>query len=111
VSILECLLGYGSLAQARPDTMLIGLILMMGVFYLIMFSGSRKEKKKRKEMLAAVKKGDRVMTIGGIIATVVTVKEDEIVLKVDESTNTKISFVRGAIQKVLMEDEKPTMGQ
>ncbi len=99
------------LAQMRPETMWVGLILMLVVFYAFMFRGSRKEKQKRRDMLANIKKGDRVMTIGGIIGSVVNVKDDEIMLKVDESTNTKVSFVRGAIQKVLADDEKPSMEQ
>jgi len=93
----------------RPEVIWIGLILMLVVFYGFMIRSSQKDKKKRRDMLDAVKKNDRVMTIGGIIGTVVNVKEDEIVLKVDESSNTKITFVRGAMQKVLADDEKPTM--
>jgi preprotein translocase subunit YajC len=111
VSTLQLWLCSPVLAQARPETIWIGLILMLVVFYGFMFSNSRKEKKRRREMLENVKKTDRVMTIGGVIGTVVNVKENEIVLKVDESANTKISFVRGAIQKVLAEDEKPSMDQ
>jgi len=102
--------GDATLGQAGSE-LWIGVLLMLVVFYAIMLSGSRKEKKKRREMLASIKKGDRVMTIGGMIGTVVNVKEDEVVLKVDESTNTKASFVRGAIQKVLADDEKATMDQ
>ena len=47
------------------------------------------------------------MTIGGIIGSVVSVSDDEVTLKVDESANVKITVVRSAIQKVLAEDEKP----
>lgn len=85
----------------------IGLILMLVVFYGVMLSGGRKEKKKRAEMLAAIKKNDRVMTIGGLLGTVVTVNETEVTLKVDESANVKITVIRGAIQRVLTEGEKP----
>ncbi len=99
------------LVLGQGQEMWIGLLLMLVVFYAIMFSSSRKQKKQRRDMLAAIKKGDRVMTIGGLIGTVLIVKEDEVVLKVDESTNTKIAFVRGSIQKVLAEDEKPTIDQ
>jgi preprotein translocase subunit YajC len=85
----------------------IGLILMLVVFYAIMLSGSRKEKKRRQEMLANIKKNDRVMTIGGIIGSVVSVNESEVSLKVDESANVKITVIRSAIQRVLREDERP----
>lgn len=80
---------------------------MLVVFYGVMLSGSRKEKKKRQDMLSAVKKGDRVMTIGGIIGSVVSVNDAEVTLKVDESANVKITFIRSAIQRVLQDDERP----
>jgi preprotein translocase subunit YajC len=47
------------------------------------------------------------MTIGGIIGSVVTVSDTEVTLKVDESANVKVTFTRGAIQRVLGEGEKP----
>jgi len=90
-----------------PPTMWIGLILMIVVFYGMVAWNSRKDKKRRQDMLNAVKKNDRVMTIGGIIGTVVTASDSEVTLKVDESANVKITFTRGAIQKVLTEGEKP----
>lgn len=49
-------------------------------------------------MLAALKKGDKVVTIGGIHGTITSVKENKIVLKVDD--NTKIEFNRTAIASV-----------
>lgn len=85
----------------------IGLLLMLGVFYVIMLSGSRKEKRRRQEMLSAIQKNDRVMTIGGIVGSVVSVNDTEVTLKVDESANVKITVIRGAIQRVLREDERP----
>lgn len=111
MNIAESLIGNGLLAEQRPDLWPMGLVLAVCVFWVWMtVSNSRKEKRKRKDMLAGMKKGDRAMTIGGVIGTIVNIKDDEIVLKVDESTNTKMTFVRGAIQKVLADDEKPTIG-
>jgi preprotein translocase YajC subunit len=49
-----------------------------------------------------------VVTIGGIVGTVVATRDDEVVLKVDESTNTKMTFVRKAIQRVLPESDRKT---
>ncbi|NLX15166.1 MAG: preprotein translocase subunit YajC [Phycisphaerales bacterium] len=83
---------------------------MIVVFYMVMIFGSRKDKKKRQDMLAAIKKNDRVMTIGGIIGSVVSTTDSEVTLKVDESANVKITFIRSAIQKVLTEGEKPGEG-
>lgn len=100
------------LAQDQPGgsgtKMWIGLLLMIVVFYGMIAWGSHKDKKRRRDMLGAVKKNDRVMTIGGIIGTVVTVSDTEATIKVDESANVKITVVRSAIQKVLTEGETPT---
>jgi len=102
------ILAQGNGSGGGDPYMWIGLILMIGVFYFIMLSGSRKDKKKRQEMLDNVKKSDRVMTIGGILGSVVSVNDSEVTLKVDESANVKITVIRSAIQKVLTEGEKPT---
>jgi preprotein translocase subunit YajC len=82
------------------------LLLIVGVMVLILgFSlwGQRKERKRREGMLASVKRHDRVQTIGGVIGSVIEVKSDVIVLKVDESSNTRMTFARSAIQSILKE--------
>lgn len=78
--------------------------LLIGVPAIMMLTtamGSSKEKKKRQAMLSALAKHDRVQTVGGIIGTIVELRDDEMVLKVDESSNTRIRFARSAIQTVL----------
>jgi preprotein translocase subunit YajC len=75
-------------------------------FYLFMFRGQKKTEKTRKQMLEAMKKGDEVMTIGGLIGRVVSVDEDEVVLKVDESANVKERYKKSAIQQVLTAEDK-----
>ena len=97
--------GGGGTPQGPPSSMMIwGLLLMMGVFFFVMFRGSRAQQKKKDAMFGSMKKNDRVMTIGGVIGTIVQVKEHEIVLKVDEASNTKMTFIRRAIQQVLPDD-------
>lgn len=77
------------------------LLLMMGVFYFFMFRGQRKERQKAQQMLNALKRNDRVLTIGGVFGTVVDVRDNEVVLKVDETNNVKMRFLRSAIKEVL----------
>jgi len=80
------------------------LFIMIGIFVLMIFMttmGQRKEKKRREEMLGALGRYDRVQTSGGMIGTIVELKDDEVVLKVDEATNTKVHVVRSAVQAVL----------
>ena len=56
-------------------------------------------------MVQTLQKNDRIRTIGGIIGTIVDIKDDEITLKVDESNNTKIKIASSAIGKNLSQDK------
>ena len=103
------ILAEGAANGGRGDpTFIIGISLMLVVYFVIVMGGSRKDKKKRQQMLASIERNDRVMTIGGLIGTVVSIKDNEVSLKVDESANVKIIVIRSAIQKVLAEGEKPS---
>lgn len=82
-------------------SMLFPLVLMGGIFYFILIRPQSKEKKRRADMLSGMKKNDRVVTIGGILGTITSVRDDEVTLKVDESSNTKITFSRASIQRIL----------
>ena len=74
-----------------------GLIIV--VFYFLIIRPQRKRDKDTKAMISAVKKGDKVVTIGGMRGTVMSVKETVIVLKVDD--NTKLEFNKSAVSTVL----------
>lgn len=91
-------------APAPADAFLrsfLPLILIVGVFWWFMLRGRNKERQRFEQMLNALKRNDRVLTIGGIVGTVVEVRDHEIVLKVDEANNVKMRFVRSAIKEVL----------
>jgi preprotein translocase subunit YajC len=93
----------GGAAQPSPFGGELMILFVLAVSVIIIFSlmGQRRERKKREAMLSAVRKHDRVQTIGGVIGSVVDVTPAQIVLKVDESSNTRITFARSAIQQVL----------
>ena len=90
-------------AAVWPQFLLIGGVFV--AFYLVMFRGQKKTEKARKTLLSQMKKGDKVMTIGGLVARVVSMDEDEVVLKIDESANVKATYKKTSIQQVLG-DEK-----
>ncbi|MFQ5463353.1 MAG: preprotein translocase subunit YajC [Phycisphaerae bacterium] len=78
--------------------------LFMGVMVFLVLNTitrSRREKRERAELQSSLTKHARVVTIGGIYGTIHSVKEDEVVIKVDESSNTKMTFLKSAVQKVL----------
>ncbi len=79
-------------------TLIIMLVLMVGLF-LVMSIPQRKREKKVKEMLSAIKPGDRVRTIGGIYGTVTSVKDDVITLSVGPD-KVRLVFARGAISTI-----------
>ncbi|MHC4159245.1 MAG: preprotein translocase subunit YajC [Planctomycetota bacterium] len=81
------------------------LALMFVLFYFILFRGPRKKQQQHKQMVQSLQKNDKVRTIGGVLGTVVGIKDDEITLKVDESNNTKIKVASSAIGKILSKDE------
>lgn len=91
-------------APASPTSMLPLIMMVVVVFggmMIIQTFGARKERKKRDELMRNLKRGDKVLTIGGIVGTIDQVRDDEIVLKVDPNSNAKIAFTRNAIQQVL----------
>ncbi|MBS0191709.1 MAG: preprotein translocase subunit YajC [Phycisphaerales bacterium] len=87
---------------ARPsgpmDSMLVFLLPLCGIMLFVIWNGNRSEKKKRAELNSSVKKGDTVQMIGGIIGVVSELRDDEIVLKMEEG---RIRFARSAVQAVL----------
>jgi len=88
--------GSGSgLMQMLP--MILGII---ALFYFFMIRPQQKQQKERREMLASLSKGDRVVTSGGICGTIVSLKEKSVVLRVSDDDNIKMEFVRGAISQV-----------
>jgi len=79
----------------NPFVQMMPLLIIFVIFYLIMILPMRRRQKKHQEMLAALTKGDRVITTGGIYGTIVNVEGDVITLKVAEGV--KIQVARGAI--------------
>lgn len=64
----------------------------------------QKQEKTRREMLDSMKKGDQVVTIGGLLGTVSDIRKDSIVLKVDD--RVEVRFLRTAIAEIRREKEK-----
>lgn len=81
--------------------MFILLFAFLGLMIVTQIFAGRKQKKQREQMLNSIQRHDRVQTVGGIIGSVAEVRDDEVVLKVDEATNTKLRIARSAISAVL----------
>ena len=68
-------------AGAGMGSTMLMLIIMIGVFYFMLIRPENKRKKEAEQMRSSVKKGDKITTIGGIVGTVVDVKENNIVIE------------------------------
>lgn len=90
---------------AEQASWIVPLMIIMLVFYVLVFRSKRKQDRQRTDMLQQLKRGDRIQTIGGILGTVVEARENEVVVKVDESNNIKLRFNRTAIHRVIEEEK------
>lgn len=70
---------------------LLPLIVLFGIFYFLIIRPQQKQAKQHKEMLESLKKGDKIITNGGMICEVVKPEEDFIKAKLNEDTIVKIS--------------------
>ena len=89
----------GATGGAQLISMLVSMVLMVAVFYFLLIRPQRKKDKKVKEMLAALKSGDRICTIGGIYGTITKIKDDTITIAVG-SERTEMVLARWAIRNV-----------
>ncbi len=80
----------------------VPLILLFVVFYFLLIRPQQKQQKARKEMLSALKKGDRVVTIGGIHGVIKEIDDTTMSLRVADNLNLKLA--RAAVDRVV-EDE------
>ena len=74
----------------------IMMVAMLGIFYFMLIRPENKRKKEAEQMRSSVRKGDKITTIGGIIGTVVDVKENNIVIETS-ADQVRIEFAKWAI--------------
>jgi preprotein translocase subunit YajC len=86
------------------------MIAIFFLFYLLVLRPERRKQAAHKSLLEAVKKNDRIVTIGGIYGVVTNVQRDadRVTIKIDETTNTKIDVTFSAIAKVIVDEPKTT---
>jgi len=93
--------GSASTSSSMVGT-LVPFLLIIVIFYFFLIRPQSKKQKETEKMLKALKKGDKVITIGGIHGTISSVKENTVVVKVDD--DCKIEFNRSAISSVELSD-------
>ena len=79
-------------------------LLLIGVLYLLMIRPQQKRQKQWHTMLTSMKTGDRVTTAGGIRGTIISIKDDAIIVRVAPD-NLKLEVAKNAIASVITQDE------
>lgn len=92
---------------SRPSGLSFLIPMMLALLVMMLLMRPKKGDQQQRQRLSELKKNDRVVTAGGIIGTVMSIREDNnyVTLRIDESTNTKMQIVKSSIIKVLG-DEK-----
>ncbi len=91
-----------SSAQSFMPILMFGLVFV--IFYLFIIRPQNKKQKDTQKMIEALKKGDKVVTIGGIHGEVTSTKDSTVIVKVDEAC--KLEFSRSAIATVVVDEKE-----
>ena len=78
--------------------LILQLVLVVGIFYFLLILPQRREQKRHREMLAALRPGDEVVTFGGLVGEVIQLKEDVVTIK---SGDSRLVVERGRIARLL----------
>ena len=106
VSVVSPVLGLLAQCEQRPEgggsgglLSLWPIILIFVIFYFLLIRPQQKKQKEHQKMLESIRKGDRVVTSGGIYGTVVGVKENVVVLKIAD--NVKVEIAKSAVSHII----------
>jgi preprotein translocase subunit YajC len=105
LNLIFALSGSGT-GEGGPSllTSFIPILLIFVIFYFLLIRPQQKKQRQHQDMIAAVRKGDRIVTNGGIYGTIADVKEHIIVLRIAE--NVKIELIKSAIAQVIAQKEE-----
>ncbi len=79
-------------------TSMVPLVLLVVVFYFVLIRPQQKKAKEHQQLLKTVKAGDRILTTGGVLGVVITVKEKTVTLR---SADTKLEITKSAIAEII----------
>ena len=98
------MVGSGQQSGGTISVFILQIAAFIAIFYFILIRPQRQQAKKHAEMLKQVKRGDEIVTAGGIVGEVVHVKDDRLTIKSGES---KLVIERDRIAKVLTQAQEP----
>jgi preprotein translocase subunit YajC len=102
IVLMQAAAGGNSTMQMLSTLVTFGLVFV--IFYFLIIRPQNKKQKAAQKMIEAVKKGDKIVTIGGVHGIVFAVKETTVVVKVDDET--RIEFSKSAVATVVTKAEE-----
>ena len=100
--LAQCAPQQGGEGGGSPWSGLWMIALIFVIFYFLLIRPQQKKQKEHRNMLESLRKGDKVLTSGGIFGTVIGVKENVVVLRIAE--NVKVEFAKSAISSIVSRD-------
>jgi len=84
-------------------------IIMIAIFYFLLIRPQQKRTRERNAMLSALKKGDKVVTIGGMHGTIQEISDDSVTLRIAHNVN--VTFERSAVNAVVSASAEPAVAK
>lgn len=112
---LSLLLPVASYAQAEVpaaakgpgmESLFVQLAIIFGIFYFLLIRPQSKKMKAQQALIASLKKGDKVVTQGGIFGTIVKAKDGEKTVEIEIAKDVEITVLRSSVQEILNLTEK-----
>jgi preprotein translocase subunit YajC len=92
--------------QPNPLISFAPMVFIFIIFYFLLIRPQQKRQSDLNKVIQGLKKGDRIVTAGGIIGTITTIQADYVVIKVGDSENTKMEVLKSAISGLRGEEPK-----
>ncbi|MFQ5963413.1 MAG: preprotein translocase subunit YajC [Candidatus Scalinduaceae bacterium] len=86
--------------QMNFMSLIIPFALMFAILYLLIIRPQRQKERQRQDMISNIRKNDRIVTLGGIHGIVLSVKEKELIVMVDEAKDVKLKIDKSAVTLV-----------
>lgn len=84
-------------AQPNPMVQFLPLVFIFAIFYFFIIRPQQSRQKQLNKMIEGLKKGDKIVTAGGILGVVTGIQQDYVVIKTGDSDQTKMEVLKSAI--------------
>lgn len=99
--------GVGGFLNAGGLMSILPYVAMFAIFYFLLIRPQQQKQKQLRAQLAAVRRGDRVLTAGGIVGVVQKVRDDSNELEVEIAPNVRVTVLRETLTSVITSTAKP----